>query len=918
MKNIEIDKVREIESACKEFYDSYTEANQWVNNYLKFEEKDNLSTYIKKSRAEILKIQNSICSKPVFAIFGISQVGKSYLVQNILSLNGDSLKIKVGEREFDFLSQINPVGNQRESTGVVTRFTIDQSTGSNEFPVKAKMLVAKDVVIILADAFFSDITSRESYTSREEFKKTIENLNSIYGSNDQVQNYFTEDDIWNTFKYFGQNFKAYAQNVKDIELSGFWHAAGNLISKIPVSEWHRLFELIWCKDPEMTKLFKLLISALEQIEFNPFIYLNETALLRDEGAILDVETLNKILSHSTEYEIQLENGKRKKIEISKLSAVTAEVTLPVNERIADDKPFLANTDLLDFPGARSRESFTSEMMSEQIAVKMFLRGKVSFLFNKYSSDFEINNLLFCMKDEKIEVNVIADLLYDWITKNVGETPEKREEVVGNLPTSPLFVIFTFFNRQLSFDPVNDDKDVRYKWDNRFRKFFEEQITFKYNWHTSWTKTKPNFSNFYLLRDFKYSKDVFNSENGIEIGVKSEMQGHLNKLQSTFQEDIFVKKHFETPLLSWENSASPQKDGSQMIIDALLPAANNFVKTSYFCKTLQGYREKILTDLSKYMVNDNLNEKRKIAFQKATDIEFELLNLFQNPGFSFIEFLELMSLNEVEIYNLIHKNYVSSQNRQEPEHYQIFKKMFPLISNDNTLEENLNIIKNQLHFDTTDEVKQYLVSKNIDLQLVLENRVLTSAARLVDSVIDSWRTRLELENFESYFQMGLDKNAMYLLVENLYLTFDSLGIRDELIQLFEQKTRLINAPSDTEEYLASIITEHINDFVSNFGFNFMKEDRINEIVKIAKAFNQNLNLLTREDIQDYNAELKNIYDKTDSLNDVDLPKSENFQLFTLKIKLAMLSNCGFAMQDENMNASLTKILGRLKMLKFELN
>jgi hypothetical protein len=235
-----------------------------------------------------------------------------------------------------------------------------------------------------------------------------------------------------------------------------------------------------------------------------------------------------------------------------------------------------------------------------------------------------------------------------------------------------------------------------------------------------------------------------------------------------------------------------------------------------------------------------------------------------------------------------------------------------------LEENLSIIKNQLHFDSIDQAKEYLASKNIDLQLVLENRVLTSAARLVDLVIDEWHKKLDLENFGRYFQMGLDKNAMFVLIENLYLTFDSLGIRDELIELFEQKTRLINAPSDTEEYLASIITEYINDFVSNFGFNFMKEDRINEIVKIAKTFNQNLNLLTREHISDYDTELKRIYDQTDSLDSIDIPKSENFQLFTLKIKLAMLSNCGFALEDENMNESLSKILHKLNLLKFELN
>jgi hypothetical protein len=60
-------------------------------------------------------------------------------------------------------------------------------------------------------------------------------------------------------------------------------------------------------------------------------------------------------------------------------------------------------------------------------------------------------------------------------RNVGRNSEERDKNIGMLPTCPLFVVFTFFNRQLYFDAVNDNKDVSYKWDNRFRKFFEEQI-----------------------------------------------------------------------------------------------------------------------------------------------------------------------------------------------------------------------------------------------------------------------------------------------------------------------------------------------------------------------------------------------------------------------------------------------------------
>ena len=154
----------------------------------------------------------------------------------------------------------------------------------------------------------------------------------------------------------------------------------------------------------------------------------------------------------------------------------AELTLTVNESLAEKKEFLKNTDLMDFPGARSRESFLLENINDDAVVKMFLRGKISYLFSKYSMDFEINNLLFCMKDEKIEVNELAAIVNDWIEKNIGHDAETREKSIGELGTSPLFVVLTFFNRQLDFDPINDTTDVSYKWDNRFRRFFEEQIT----------------------------------------------------------------------------------------------------------------------------------------------------------------------------------------------------------------------------------------------------------------------------------------------------------------------------------------------------------------------------------------------------------------------------------------------------------
>ena len=918
MKNYHSDVIQEIEKKSIQLYETFVHADQWSSENLKFEELDNLSHKIKRSRAEISKIQSTIPSKPVFAIFGISQVGKSYLVQNILSQNGEALKVQVGENELDFLSSINPAGNNAESTGVVTRFSIDSSEGDLDYPIKAKLLAAKDLIIILADAFFSDITKLESYTSKEEFKEKINQVRTKYEQQPVIQQYLTEDDIWNTAKYFKQNFNKYAQNVKEIEVSGFWMDLGKIINRVPSQEWHSIFELIWCRDKELTRLFQILVNALESVKFAPKVFLNENAVLRTKGAVLDVQQLDRMLGQSDGHQVKLPSNEVLSIEISKLSALIAEITLNVDPKIAESKTFLQNTDLLDFPGARSREEFTTEMIQELIAVKMFLRGKVSFLFNKYSSDFEINNLLFCLKDEKIEVNIIADLLYDWIIKNIGEDDEKREKTLQGLPISPLFVIMTFFNRQLAFDPVNDHQDVSYKWDNRFRRFFEEQITLKYGWHTKWTKSKPNFSNFFFLRDFKYSTDTFQSENGLEIGIRDERKDHMANLKSSFLSNPFVQKHFDNPDKTWEYSASPRMDGSQIIIDALTPAANNFVKINNFSETLDLFRIELKEALGKHHISDSIDEKRTIAFRKATEIEFELLKLFSHSSFKFTDFLKALSLTDSEVYNILHENFLNSQKRQEPEHFQIFKQMFPTISIENSRDVNLQIICDQLKLENVDATEAYLKSKNIDLDSALENRVLTSASKLVDSILDHWRTKLDIEVFQIYFEMGLEKNAMVSLIENLFETFKTLDIRNDLIELFEQKTRLISAPSDTEEYLAAIITEFINDFISNFGFNFMKEERIQEVMKIANEYNQDISLFIKDGKQNKSDVLLAIYDKMETRDAVAPPLIENFQLFILKLKLAMLSNCGFANYNIASNNQLNEMIQNLDSFDFHLS
>ncbi|MGQ3030739.1 MAG: virulence factor SrfC family protein, partial [Ferrovibrionaceae bacterium] len=88
-------------------------------------------------------------------VFGPSQAGKSYLVSALARRPGESLTCNFAGDRKDFLRDINPPGD-RESTGLVTRFTTTPSAADQAFPVELRLLSETDLVKILANAYFSD------------------------------------------------------------------------------------------------------------------------------------------------------------------------------------------------------------------------------------------------------------------------------------------------------------------------------------------------------------------------------------------------------------------------------------------------------------------------------------------------------------------------------------------------------------------------------------------------------------------------------------------------------------------------------------------------------------------------------------------------------------------------------------------
>ena len=926
MKNIDSSIIKNLKNQSEMFYNVLGDADAWVTNHLKFEEKDQLSLKIKHSKRLVRKVKKSIESKPVFALFGISQAGKSYLVKNLLSINGAPLEIKLGQSSYDFLKMINPAGANAESTGVITRFSIDESLLDAAFPIKIKLLDVKDLILIICDSYFSDIKKIGEYPSVEKFKEHCDYLERKFKSQPEAQTILIEDDVLDIQDYFNRNFFKFSHIVDNINESNYWLRLVRIIKSIPSEEWVNSFAILWNKNEALSNLLTKLILTLENINYSPIVYAPAEAVLRGGGEILDVLRLKELNTNTKTIAVINEAKEKHTLNLCYLSALSVELTLCIPREVADTKHFLKNTDLLDFPGARSRLGIDYDLITQDKVPDMYLRGKIAYLFNKYSSDYEINNLLFCQNDLQLNVNEIPFLLNDWIVNNIGKNSEEREKSIKDLPVSPLFIVFTFFNNQIKYDSTNDDKeDISYKWDTRFHRSFEQDVvTPNHNWHVNWTKKNPVFKNFFLLRDFKYSNDSFAGfENGRKEGdVKNDRTEFFNKLKFSFLNHPFVKKHFDAPESTWNNSATPNNDGSDSIIEKLEPAANNYIKTFNYVTQLTESRIQLKSSLEKYYHSDNLQEKRIIAIKQGNQIQIELNRVFGKNPLLFSEFIKKMILSESEVYNYVHENLLPSNSLDSFDEYTLFRSQFPQLKSENSKDQNIELLRQANLYETTEEVEKFIENQNIDMEKVFSNKLKTTASNLVDGLFKLIQAKLSLSNFEIFISKGLSKNSLSSMIETLNSSIENLRIKHFLANIVEKKTHRIQISRNDEEYLTGVCTNYINDFISNFGFNKMTEERIAELRLVSNELNLNLDALIHNKPQPVKNELIPLFDYQEHTGNNSAllefnPMIENYNKYISMFKVALISNCGFINYDVNANNELVNILKRVDVLNINI-
>ncbi len=589
-------------------------------------------------------------------VFGPSQSGKSFLVSALARKSGTRLVADFGEEQLDFLDAIDP-GGGRESTGLVTRFTIKRQTTPAGFPVQIRTLSQVDLVKILANTYYLDC----DHSEREPIDPAAiaDRLAEVRASAQATPvDGLTEDDMYDLQDYFDKSFGA-SNGVETIRRfrDGYWPEVETLAPRLPLARRARLFSILWGDVPQFTKIYERLCAALQALNFAPEAFCTLAALVPKvqqnvPKSIIDVLTLRGLGEDGGEkLTVVTRDGRKADIARYEVTALTAELQISIRDKPWD---FFDHTDLLDFPGARSREgikhvdAYLAEGPDQLWG--LFLRGKVAYLFERYCAERELTAMLLCIADSNQEVRTLPGMVNDWIEATHGKSVEDRSK-----QATALFLVLTKFDRELTKKEQPGEEGMR--WTTRMHSSLTDFFGKQHRWPSKWD-TSGSFRNTFWLRNPNFpQKEFFNYAKGAEgldaeSEIRPDQQGHLGALKSGFVANAAVEAHFADPGAAWDAALTLNDGGVTYLANKLAPVCRPALKLAQIEGRLAALCADMRARLAPFYVSDDIEAEVAKKREQAERLAEWLLGVVESRRFG--ELVDDLLITEDAMREVYHR------------------------------------------------------------------------------------------------------------------------------------------------------------------------------------------------------------------------------------------------------------------------
>ena len=509
-------------------------AEQWAGQY----RRDGFAaSKVRPIRREAERARRASRRRLCMGLFGPSQAGKSFLIGELGRAADKQLLISnpAGGEPISFIERINP-NRKDEATAVACRLTVaPQVTPERSGTFVARVLSHGDLLKCLATGFAYECDFPELRVIDEPLEAIFREVGQGGGNGPFIEEL---DEAWSYVERSLPSMPYFHEMLKTHDIRGRLARVGG-----PLTTGQRvtLASSLWGMGSmkAIDTLYSHLHAALEKIRGAEYIELDQDAVVwrgddaqADNGeafTIGDARILSDLMTgeRGTVNLHVAANGQLETVQLQKAtaSALVAELSLPIERMQRDSETDIVDrADILDFPGARAGKAGGSGLDTAALSggsdavanvVELFKRGKLTYLFEGYCQDREINALVLCVDSvENIECHHMRGQVQRWI-----ETRYPRFDALGEdeLDSPSLFVCLTKFDKLL--DPSRGLGSEK-RWESpieKLRGFFgtgegpqtaddrrslaQPSRSSAQNWFIRWGRqTNRRFDNLYWVRN----------------------------------------------------------------------------------------------------------------------------------------------------------------------------------------------------------------------------------------------------------------------------------------------------------------------------------------------------------------------------------------------------------------------------------
>jgi len=761
--------------------------------------------------------------------FGLSQAGKSYLISTMAAGKNGRLETVYDGQRLDFMQHVNPPGGGKEATGLVTRFTRKSEDTPTGFPIQLAIFSEIDLVKILGNSFFNDF-NREKVkfnTEPEYINQLLTELTSK--KNQQLTGGVTEDDMVDLMDYFETRFQKSMQPL----MGTYWPIAIELAPWLAADDRGRLFSILWGEIDELTTSYLLLRNALETLSFAKNLYAPLDVLVKnkEEGdgfsqmdSIMNVDILGR-LGNDQDDTIELkpiEQGQTLgsvAIPRSMLAVLTLEMIFPLTEQ--PECEMLETVDLLDFPGYRGRlnvdnladvKEAVKDNQTDPVA-ELILRGKVAYLFERYTDFQEMNVLIVCTpSDKQSDVTAVGPVLTNWIETTQGETAQIR-----GTKKSGLVWAITMFDKRISQSLSHTDDMLKIAWGTGgMMKMALLERFGQYNWVSEWAEGTP-FDNMFLVRKPREPVSFLDLESGTEQSIKLEYQQQLELMRQTFCDDETIDNHFSDPAQAWDSMMALNQGGVGLLSEQVESAAGIDRKLDRISEQIEATVDDLINKrFSNYFQAEGAGEvdkKRAVAKEVMSGLASRAM-LIGELLFQMQPVLEHFRSIYLRTDAVVEKKPDDKVEQEVAKEESSDDSMFAL----------------DLDFGIDEPKPEVSTSQEEDLEVVYhENTV-----RFVRGIMQEWIKHLrEIPDRTDLMKfLGFRKTSIEALIDELIAAVDRLKLEQRLMDAIN-KTELQTSVTSSSlvDRQVLVVSSILNEFLSTLGFSWLPiEERVDSTAR----------------------------------------------------------------------------------------